>query len=395
MTSTNVAQPRCDLRDGTYLEDVSRRVLMVDDDADFLRSMRRLLESEGWSVTILDSPSQGLDLLSLEQFAVVLADFEMPGMDGVQFLSRVRKSAPYAIRVLVTGNSDFQVAVDAVNEGHIFRFVPKSSSRDGVVNAVREAASLFSLRRAERNAESERRTESVRNLESQFEDALAGLWMAYQPIVFAEGNRVIAYEALMRSTSKDLGNPGLILDAAERLDAVEVLGRTVRQLVSNQLVQDPSIQVFINLHALELLDDALYDPNAPLTRHASRVVLEITERVALTQVADIRDRLHRLRGLGFRIAVDDLGAGYAGLGSLVDLEPEVVKLDMGLVRNVHESPTKQKLVRAIAALGRELGWLLVAEGVETEVERSMLLNLGCDVLQGYLIGRPAPMTTTA
>lgn len=396
MTSIQVAQlQRSARRDSPETDDLCRRVLCVDDDLEYLRSMRRLLEADGWLCTTIDSPAHALDLIQQEQFAVVLADFEMPGMDGVQFLARVRKSAPRAIRILATGNSDFQVAVNAVNEGHVFRFVPKSSIRDGIIEAVREAAALFAQRWAERNAEESRRSESVRSLEAAFEGALAGLWMAYQPIVFADGNRVIAYEALMRSSSKDLGNPGLILDAAERLNAVPILGRSIRQQVANQLEQDPAIQVFINLHALELLDDSLYDANAPLTRHASRVVLEITERVALTHVADIRERLHRLRGLGFRIAVDDLGAGYAGLGSLVDLEPEVVKLDMGLVRNVHESPTKQKLVRAIAALGRELGWLLVAEGVETEVERKTLCELGCDVLQGYLIGRPAPLAKSA
>lgn len=396
MTSMTAPHQRPARRDvSVETQDPARRVLCVDDDTEWLRSLRRLLEADGWFVTIIDNPGRALDLVSQEQFAVVLADFEMPGMDGVQLLSRVRKSAPTTIRVLVTGNSDFQVAVNAVNEGHVFRFVPKSSTRDGVVAAVREAASLYAKRRAERDEDSARRSDNVRSLEAAFEGALNGLWMAYQPIVFADGNRVIAYEALLRSSSKELGNPGLILDAAERLNAVPLLGRTIRQHVAAQLEHDPAIQVFINLHALELLDESLYDLNAPLTRFAPRVVLEITERVALTQVADIRERLHRLRGLGFRVAVDDLGAGYAGLGSLVDLEPEVVKIDMGLVRNVHESPTKQKLVRAIAALGRELGWLLVAEGVETEIERKMLLDLGCDVLQGYLIGRPAPLAKSA
>jgi len=97
--------------------------------------------------------------------------------------------------------------------------------------------------------------------------------------------------------------------------------------------------------------------------------------------------------MGFRIAIDDLGAGYAGLTSFATLEPEFVKLDMSLVRDVHKSPMKEKLVGSITSLCKELGMMVVAEGVETPLERDMLVALGCDLLQGYLLampGRPFP-----
>jgi EAL domain-containing protein (putative c-di-GMP-specific phosphodiesterase class I) len=92
--------------------------------------------------------------------------------------------------------------------------------------------------------------------------------------------------------------------------------------------------------------------------------------------------------VGFRIAVDDLGAGYAGLTSFALLEPEIVKLDMSLVRAVHRSQTKQKVIRSMASLCRDMGMLVVAEGVETVEERDTLLDLGCDLLQGFLLARP-------
>ena len=87
-------------------------------------------------------------------------------------------------------------------------------------------------------------------------------------------------------------------------------------------------------------DHELFSPAAPLSRIASRVVLEITERASLDELGDVAPRLAQLRGLGFRIAIDDLGAGYAGLTSFAQLEPEVVKVDMSLVRGIDSSDRK-------------------------------------------------------
>jgi EAL domain-containing protein (putative c-di-GMP-specific phosphodiesterase class I) len=148
--------------------------------------------------------------------------------------------------------------------------------------------------------------------------------------------------------------------------------------------------VFVNVHGGELADDELYSSRAPLSRVADQVVLEITERWSLDRFSDVRERIHALRELGFRIAVDDLGAGYAGLTSFARLRPEIVKLDMSLVRGVHDDPTRQHLIRSLNAVCRDLGIRVVAEGVETREERDVLVALGSDLLQGYLFGRPEP-----
>jgi EAL domain-containing protein (putative c-di-GMP-specific phosphodiesterase class I) len=118
------------------------------------------------------------------------------------------------------------------------------------------------------------------------------------------------------------------------------------------------------------------------------VVLEITERSSLDEVKDARRRVAALREMGFRIAVDDLGAGYAGLSSFTLLEPEIVKLDMSLIRDIHITSTKQKVVRSMTALSKDMGMTVVAEGVETQAERDCLVDLGCDLLQGFLFAKP-------
>ena len=101
-------------------------------------------------------------------------------------------------------------------------------------------------------------------------------------------------------------------------------------------------------------------------------MLEITERASLERVRDVRGRVVALRSCGFRITTDDLGSGYAGLTSFAVLEPDIVKLDMSLARDVDQNPVKPKI------------------HLETPAERDVLTELGCDLLQGFLFARPRP-----
>jgi EAL domain-containing protein (putative c-di-GMP-specific phosphodiesterase class I) len=119
------------------------------------------------------------------------------------------------------------------------------------------------------------------------------------------------------------------------------------------------------------------------------VVLEITERAALAEISEVQRRMARLRAMGFRIALDDLGAGYAGLTNFTELRPEIVKLDQTLVRGIDSDSVKRRLVASLVGVCRDIGTVVVAEGIETPAERDVLVDAGCDLLQGYLLGRPA------
>jgi EAL domain-containing protein (putative c-di-GMP-specific phosphodiesterase class I) len=213
--------------------------------------------------------------------------------------------------------------------------------------------------------------------------------MAYQPIVRAKEHTLFGHEALLRSTEPTLPHPGAIIDAAERLGRLPDLGRAIRASSAESVEPKPEAGLlFVNLHTRDLLDPTLTSPESPLSRIAKRVVLEITERASLHEIKDIPSRVAQLREMGFQVAIDDLGAGYAGLTSFALLEPEIVKLDMSLVRNVHKQSTKQKLIRSMTGLCKDMGMMVVAEGIETVEERDQLVELGCDLLQGYLFARP-------
>ena len=114
----------------------------------------------------------------------------------------------------------------------------------------------------------------------------------------------------------------------------------------------------------------------------------MTERASLYDVMNVAASVGRLKSLGYQIAIDDLGAGYAGLTSFAQLSPDVAKLDMSLVRGVDTDSRRQSIVRSMKSLCDELGVRVVAEGVETAAERDTLVELGCDLLQGYLFARP-------
>lgn len=228
-------------------------------------------------------------------------------------------------------------------------------------------------------------------LETSFERAMDTLTMAYQPIVTAERS-LFGYEALLRSGEPSLPHPGAVLDAAERLNRLTRLGRAVRSSVARTFAgaDDSRGLLFVNLHALDLTDATLSSPYAPLARIASRVVLEVTERASVESIPDLRFRVAELREMGYRIAIDDLGAGHSRMHQFTPLDTDFVKLDMALVRDIDAHPVKQQLVSSITQLCHGSGIQVIGEGVETEPEARCLVDLGCDLLQGYLIARPGP-----
>jgi EAL domain-containing protein (putative c-di-GMP-specific phosphodiesterase class I) len=232
----------------------------------------------------------------------------------------------------------------------------------------------------------------LRELEGKLARCLGSLTLHFQPIVDARSRARFGYEALLRSGDRALPHPGAILDAAERLEKVPALGRAVRAHAAQVIAASPPARglVFINLHLLDLFDKQLLSPFAPLSKLAPRVVLEITERTSLEGQIDLRYRVAELRELGYHIAIDDLGGGHARMSTFSPLDTDFVKLDMSLVRDVDKHQMKQRLIRSVTQLCREHGTQVIGEGVETQAEADALVELGCDLLQGYLIARPGP-----
>jgi EAL domain-containing protein (putative c-di-GMP-specific phosphodiesterase class I) len=367
-------------------------VLVVDDEPELLRGVCRGLRHLGYSVTQASSGEEAVEHLRRRNFDVVVSDIVMPGMGGIQLLKEVRQHDLHVPVVLMTGAPAVSTAVQALEYG-AFHYLTKPVDPEALEVIVQKAVRLHRMARVKQQAaellgHAGALGADKAGLEASFGRAMQSLWMAYHPILDIRKKTVFGYEALLRSTEPSLPHPGAVIDAALRLGKLEALGRAIRARASEPIPPDSDFSLFVNLHVTDLLDPSLTDPESPLSKIAKRVVLEITERSSLDEVKDARRRVASLREMGFRIAVDDLGAGYAGLSSFTMLEPEIVKLDMSLVRDIHVTPTKQKVVRSMTALSKDMGMIVVAEGVETREERDCLIDLGCDLLQGFLFAKP-------
>ncbi len=373
------------------------RLLLVDDDVSILRAYKNALGLRGFAVETASTGKQAVDRVQAAHasapFDVVVSDISMPEMTGLEFLKHVREHDLDVPVILMTGEPGLDSAMRALEYG-AFRYLVKPVDPESLSESARTAARLHRMARLKREALELSGVESKAlgdraSLEARFEGACRNLWMANQPIVSWREKRVHGYEALLRSGEPTLANPGEFLEVAERLERLHDLGQLIRnQVATNAESAPPDVAFFVNLHAYDLNDDELFDPSSRLARLADRVVLEITERASLDVVKNPAAKIAKLRKLGFRIAVDDLGAGYAGLTSFAQLEPDIAKLDMTLVRGIDGHAKKQSIVRSMAQLCAELGITVVAEGVETPAEREALVALGCDLLQGYLFSRP-------
>jgi EAL domain-containing protein (putative c-di-GMP-specific phosphodiesterase class I) len=367
-------------------------VLIAEDDDLHRAVLARVLRCEGYTVVAVSNGLEAAQAFAAGSFDLVLSDIDMPGLSGIDLLRAIRKRDPEVPVMLLTGGPTLDTAIMAI-EHHANRYLTKPVDHDVLRDATRrsiQASRLAHVRQklVELDAGEALESRNLAALQQRFDQALRTLFMVYQPIVRWSDRSVFAHEALVRSLEVTVPHPGALFDAAERLNRVEDVGRVVRSLAPLPLKTAHRGDLFVNLHTRDLLDDALYDDASPLAAQAPRVVLEITERARLETVGDVPARIRRLREMGFRIALDDLGAGYAGLASFAALEPDFIKLDMSLVRGIHESKTKQKLVGSMIAVCVDLGVSVVAEGIESEAERDSLLELGCDLLQGFLFARP-------
>ncbi len=296
-------------------------ILVVDDEQGVREAIVRVLSRAGFNVSSAENAQAALELLRTgEQFNAILTDLEMPGIKGIDFLRLVRERDLDVPVIILTGNPTLESAMSAVQYGG-FRYLAKPFQNEQIVEIARSAAGMHRLAVLKRRALELCEAGAwligdAAGLDAHFDRAMSELWIAFQPIIRWPDQVVYGYEALVRSTEPTLSNPGLLFEAAERLGRVQELGRAIRSAVSNCIPSAPKEStIFVNLHSADLGDDELFAERSPLSGHAGRVVLEVTERASLHRISNLRGRIENLRRLGFQIAVDDLGAGYAGLSS--------------------------------------------------------------------------------
>ncbi|HEV8630728.1 MAG TPA: EAL domain-containing protein [Thermoanaerobaculia bacterium] len=239
---------------------------------------------------------------------------------------------------------------------------------------------------------SARRRELRRILQSR------DILIRYQPIVRLDDGSVYGYEALSCGPEGDLfQNPEMLFSFAEKTDQILDLERLCRlESVRGSVRLPRGHKLFLNCSAhgiadAEGLSEHLVAQVVSAGLAPSDVVLEITERVAVTAWHDFRRRIDDLRALGFGVAIDDMGAGYSSLHSVAEVEPDFLKFDIALVRDIHLSPIKRGLLESLVLLAERIEAEVIAEGVEKDEEFQTLREMKVPFGQGYLFSPPMTM----
>jgi EAL domain-containing protein (putative c-di-GMP-specific phosphodiesterase class I)/AmiR/NasT family two-component response regulator len=392
-------------RSGDGVQLLDDRILVVDDNRANLALMGALLEGAGYQSVLLEQdPTRVVELLGSFQPDLILLDLHMPGMDGLDILRAMSD---------VVAPEDFLpvIVVTADSTTETRRLVLGAGAKDllikpvDVIEVVQRTANLLQTRHLNRQLRLSNRSLNERlrrqeahereardkheRLRNRIQDVLRGrrLTSVFQPIVDAAEGTIVGVEALTRFAAEPVRSPDQwFADAAAVGLGYELEMAAIRSALDRQAALPAGAYLSVNCSPDVLLDPglvALADEIDP-----ARVVLEMTEHTAISDYGSVQTQLAFLRALGFRIAVDDAGSGFASLTHILQLKPDIIKLDSELIRNIDGDPAKRALATAMINFAGEMGAELVAEGVETEAEFWTVRRLGIRTIQGYLLGRP-------
>lgn len=224
--------------------------------------------------------------------------------------------------------------------------------------------------------------------------------MAFQPIVNVTEHRVWGYEALVRGPNGESAHSVLSQLTDEQLYRFDQAARVMAIETAGRLFDDGQARLSINF-----MPNAVYEPKACIQKSLeaarrakfppSNLMFEFTENERMNNPAHVENIVRSYKALGFWTALDDFGAGYAGLNLLARLQPDLIKIDMELLRDIHLSRAKQAIVAGVASIARELDITVLAEGVESEAELTTLRAAGIALFQGYYFAKPALMSLPA
>ena len=273
-----------------------------------------------------------------------------------------------------------------VGRAHVY-YNPKIRLQRLIYRGIREAAN------AAKSVEERERARRVDDLKRSLRER--AVYIDLHPILVADTRQVYGYEALARGTLRTLRSPEIMFDVAAEADLLWELGRLCRskaiEAMQTRLTRGELL--FLNVDPHDFVDPQFSQLDREVAE-PHRVVIEITERTAIKDYPKFRERLKALRERGYRFAVDDAGSGYAGLGSIANLEPDFIKLDISLINCIDTNFIKQNLVETMVRFANDQGAKVIAEGVERAEEYETVKQLGVHLVQGFFLHRPSENAVT-
>jgi EAL domain-containing protein (putative c-di-GMP-specific phosphodiesterase class I) len=222
--------------------------------------------------------------------------------------------------------------------------------------------------------------------------------MAFHPILDLRTSRVWGYEALVRGTEgQSAGHILSQVDDTNRYKFDQACRVKAIELAGDLFAPEDDTRLSINF-----MPNAVYEPSACIRAtldaarrfrfNPKRIMFEFTENERMADTRHVERIIAEYKRLGFVTAIDDFGAGYAGLSLLANFQPDVIKIDMDLIRGIAASPARQGVITGIMAMANALDLTVIAEGIETQAELETLRSAGVRLFQGYLFARPAVET---
>ena len=359
-----------------------------------LVAVARRLES---SLRITDSM---VSRLGGDEFAIILEGIQNP-MNAVQVANRILSgvSAPISLGSAREVFASVSVGI-AVSDDLCDDAISMMQAADtAMYHAKEQGKSCYRVFAVEMKEHATRRLDVNNELCHAVERD--ELYLHYQPIVSLSSSRVVGFEALVRWKHPRLGriSPAEFIPVAEDSGLILTLGRQVLEKACRQMaqwIQEDSrfaqLQVSVNLSNRQLCDERiLSDVTGTLQRtglSGKNLRLEVTESTIMENPEQGTRILAQLREHGVKVAIDDFGTGYSSLASIHDIAPDCVKIDRSFIDTLANCNDKQTIVRAIIAVAEGMDLDVVAEGIETLEQRDLLLEMGCDLAQGFLFSRP-------
>ena len=377
-------------------------VLIADDQAEVREALELLVSSEPTFelVGLADDAERAIELARRHRPDVALVDFKMPGGGGPRAAREIRSCSP-ATRVVALSaygdrNSVFQMLragavgylVKGASAAEIHAAIARSAQGERVLSATVTADVVHELteqlaRESEAQSLHQDRITRIRNILDE-----GRLAIVFQPIVELSERRAIGYEALARFTDEMHMSP-----AAWFAEAAAVGFGTELELAAMRLALEEAKQIPADAYvSINAGPETLLTPAASslLAETPYRIVLEMTEHAPVADYAELNRCLREFRLNGGRLAVDDAGAGFASLRHVLQLAPDILKIDVSLISDIRQDRAARALTAALATFAGEMGQTVVAEGIEDEPTVSLLEELGVHFGQGFHLGLPAP-----
>ncbi len=381
------------------------RVIVVEDDEPVRDALAALISDEsafelvGTAVDAIEA----IEVAAATQPDVAILDVLMPGGGGVAAANGIRHRSPATKVIALSAVSDRSTVLEMLEAG-VVGYLLKGDSVDELLNAIKHAHDghgSLSLEVAGDVIEElvgqlrgrSRKRQRSEMLERRIQRAIRdeeALSMVFQPIVGLVDRVAVGVEALARFTGPPKRAPNLWFAEAAAVGLQTELELVAVRKALEALPQLPGGDYLaVNVSPVTLTRAAFRKLVA--RTDGERLVVEITEHAQIRDYSRLQEALVKLRALGVRLAIDDAGSGYASLRHILRLSPDVIKLDLTLIRDIHRDRSKQALAAGLISFADKSGASIVAEGIERAVEARALVELGVGYGQGNFLGPPGPL----